>query len=374
MRILIIDDSSSDHEMCVGCLESEGDDFQFFHAYTAQQGLVLYANQEIDCVLLDYHLPDMDGLEVLKKLAMERKPVPVPVIMMTADGNEMLAVRSIQFGSQDYIPKKVITASALKRAVERATDRVEMLHKMEQYRADLERSNYDLEQFSTIVAHDLKSPLRAITQHLTLLKNKHGVQMEERSLRSLNFAVEGADRMRALIDALFTYARLGFAAPTMRRVPLQVLLTASIRDLAAEINDSGAVITHGALPEVVGDAVLLCQLLQNLLANAIKYCSTKPRIHVSAEMDGTQWKIHVKDNGIGVPSSQHEKIFAIFRRLHQEEEYPGIGLGLAVCQRIAQQHGGTISIVSESEQGSTFTLSLPVIESMASPCRLSYAS
>lgn len=358
MNILIIDDTPADHEICVDYLTCEGEEHLFLHAYTATEGLTMYGNQHIDCILLDYNLPDMDGLEVLKRLSGENKPVPV--IMMTGEGNEMIAVTAMKLGSQDYIPKKVVTASALRRAVERAAERSELLRKMEQYRLELERSNHDLEQFSNIVAHDLKSPLRAVSQHLTLIKNKCGSKLDEKSLCSLGFAVDGAKRMHMLIEALFTYARLGFTEPSFTTVDMRMILDNTRRDLAAVIMESHAQITSDTLPQVRGNPVLLSQLMQNLVGNAIKYSKRAPRIHVSAENEGQSWRICVKDNGIGIPADQHSKVFAIFRRLHKEEEYPGIGLGLAICERIVRQHGGVIGVQSEPDNGSVFHFTLPV--------------
>ncbi len=370
MNILIIDDTEADHAMCVDYLGGEASGFRFFHAYTSAEGLALYREQAIDCVLLDYHLPDMDGLALLQQLSHDVGAVPI--IMMTAEGNEMIAVTAMKLGSQDYLPKKIITASALKRAVERAADRAQMLRQVEKYRADLERSNRDLEQFATIVAHDLKSPLRAVSQHLTLVANRNAGTLDEKSQRSLDFAVDGAQRMRLLIDGLFTYARLGFSQLSFTPVALDAVLAVTLHDLAAVIEESGAVITQGPLPEVEGDAIMLGQLLQNLLANAMKYCEGIPRIHVSAALENEVWHIAVRDNGIGISPGQHEKIFMIFRRLHEQEAYPGIGLGLAICQRIAQQHGGAITVASTPGQGSIFTFTLPSAMAQAQEKQVAY--
>ncbi len=359
MNVLIIDDTQADHELAVDYLELTGGDYQFYHAYTAEEGLRLYQQHAIDCVLLDYRMPDQDGLEVLGKLTAEGQIVPV--IMMTGDGNEYVAVTAMKMGSQDYIPKKALSSTALKRAVERAVERADLVRRMEKYRADLERSNNDLEQFANIVAHDLKSPLRAVTQHLTLIANHTSDLLDEKSKRSLAFAVEGAIRMRDLIDALFDYARLGFSEPIMENVSLEMVLQCTLRDLSVLITERGAEITHDDLPTVRGDALLLSQLLQNFIANAIKYCRGAPRIHLSAEPQGDQWSISIKDNGIGIHDSQHAHIFAIFRRLHPADEYPGVGLGLAICDRIIKQHGGTIQVESELGKGSCFIFTLPSV-------------
>lgn len=365
MNILIIDDTQGDHDIIVEYLQETGADYRFYHAFDAAEGLELYHKHEIDCVLLDYHMPDKDGLEVLKLLAEGDKVVPV--IMMTGDGNEFVAVTAMKLGSQDYLSKKILTANALKRSVERAIERTEMIRRMEQYQAQLERSNHDLEQFSHIVAHDLKSPLRAVTQHLTLISNKNAALLDEKSKRSLEFAVEGASRMRLLIEALFEYARLGFSNPEFSKVNMETVLEQTISDLSIVIDERGVRITHDKLPEVKGDSILLAQLLQNLIANAIKYCKETPHIHISASQKNGMWSISVKDNGIGIPASQHQQIFAIFRRLHVEEDYPGIGLGLAICDRIVKQHGGNIEVESEAGEGSCFSFTLPAPIDIAKP-------
>jgi light-regulated signal transduction histidine kinase (bacteriophytochrome) len=362
-NVLIIDDTQSDHHLCVECLGGESEHYHFLHAYSGAEGLKLYQSHAIDCILLDYNLPDMNGLDVLKKFGDAEKIVPV--IMMTGEGNELIAVTAMKLGSQDYIPKKAVTSSALRRAIGRTLKHIELLKKMEQYRADLERSNCDLELFANIVAHDLKSPLRAITQHLTLIKNKIAGKLDGNALRSLEFAVDGAERMHVLIDTLFTYAKLGFSELEFDRIDMQAVLGSVQRDLYVSIEESRACITNDPLPLVKGSSSLLSQLLQNLIGNAIKYCKGPPRIHISATPEGNHWRISVRDNGIGIPPAQHEKIFAIFRRLHSQEEYPGIGLGLAVCYRIVKRHGGKIWVESGSGSGSVFHFTLPVAETVS---------
>jgi light-regulated signal transduction histidine kinase (bacteriophytochrome) len=371
MKVLIIDDTPADHEMCVAYLGGESNGWHFLHAYSGTEGIALYRENAIDCVLLDYHLPDMDGLNVLRALSSQERPVPV--IMMTGEGSEMIAVTAMKLGLQDYLPKSVMTSSSLKRAIEHASERAELLQRMTQYRMELERSNRDLEQFATIVAHDLKAPLRAVAQHLSLIKQQSAEALDSKSRRSLEFAVEGADRMRQLIDALFTYAKLGFGEAIMSPVSFETVMEMVLRDMAAIIADHHAIVTYDPLPQVNGDPVLLSQLLQNLIGNAIKYCKEIPYIHVGAAFDNGQWNIAVKDNGIGIPVGQHEKIFTIFRRLHHESEYPGIGLGLAICERIVKRHGGTIGIESEPNVGSTFYFTLPAVVQVRELQRVAYA-
>lgn len=358
LAILIIDDNPDDREQCLRAFKKIPNVcYRCQEAQDGQKGLDTLANKLFDCVLLDYSLPGMNGLEVLKEIR-TRYPF-LPVILLTGQGNEAVAVTAMKLGSQDYIPKKILNPSALQRAVERAVEHVDLVRRMEQYRNDLERSNHDLEQFANIVAHDLKSPLRAVTQHLTLILHASEAALDEKSKRSLHFAVEGAERMRLLIDALFEYARLGFSEPHLSAVKMEDVLEHNLQDLSALIEERDAIITHDPLPEVTGDEVLLSQLLQNLLANGIKYCKTTPHIHISASKEGKYWRISVQDNGIGIAPAQHQQIFAIFRRLHQSDEYPGIGLGLAICKRIIEQHGGIIRVVSAPDKGSCFSFTVP---------------
>lgn len=361
LTILIIDDCLDDREYYSRLFKKMGGEhFVCIEASNGHAGIEAIKNNPVDCVLLDYNLPDIDGLNVLQKIIEANHYIPV--IMMTGEGNELIAVSAMKLGSQDYLSKKVLTSTALVRAVERAVERADMMHCMERYKTQLERSNEDLEQFAHIVAHDLKAPLRAITQHLNIIESKVTGLLDEKSRRSLDFAVEGATRMRLLIEALFEYARIGFSEPELEILNLESLLEQTKSDLSAVIEERDAIIQHEPLPNVKGDSILLAQLLQNLIANAIKYCEQQPRIHISATIKDGQWYIHVQDNGIGIPTSQQKQIFTIFRRLHVQSEYPGIGLGLAICDRIVKQHNGTITVESTPGNGSCFIFTLPKLQ------------
>jgi light-regulated signal transduction histidine kinase (bacteriophytochrome) len=365
-NVLIIDDKKEEHELYMSYLKYDKKaDYHFLHAYSGEEGLRVYHEEKVDCILLDNNLPRMSGLEVLEKLAQE--DTVIPAIMLTGEGNEAIAVTAMKLGSQDYIPKRVITASALKRTIQRTAERSDMLHQMENARAEKERSHKDLEQFATIVAHDLKAPLRAITQHLMLVEEATQGTLDENAQMSIRFAVEGATRMRKLIDALFDYAKFGFQEAAMETLDTTGLLINVKNNLEAEIREKQATITHDDLPPVYGDAVQIQQLLQNLIGNALKYCKRKPHIHVGARLEGGKWIFSVKDNGIGIAPEHREKIFAIFRRLHNESEYQGAGVGLAVCERVVKNHGGRIWVDSELGQGSTFFFTLPVQNEAALP-------
>lgn len=358
LTVLIIDDEQADHDLACDFLQEDKEHvYRFLHAYDGASGEALYRDNKVDCLLLDYHLPGMDGLAVLRRLS-ENGQI-VPVVMLTGGGDETVAVSAMKLGSQDYLSKKGLTAAALRRSVLHAAERVNILRQMETYRLDLERSNNDLELFANVAAHDLKAPLRAVTQHLTIVKMANADKLDERSLRSIEFAVDGANRMRQLIEGLFDYSRIGFAPRQMMEAELRHALEDARRNLASIIEETGALLTADPLPTVTCDRAQVAQLLQNLIANALKFCKGTPRIHVGARRENGRWVISVRDNGIGIPPQQHDKIFTVFRRLHAEEDYPGTGIGLTICKRVVENHGGRIWVESEPGEGSTFYFTLP---------------
>ncbi len=364
LTILIIDDCPEDHALYREYLsDDDNHSYRFIDAFTGEEGEKLYAENDADCVIVDYRLPDIDGLEVLRRLTQRGKPVPA--VMLTGEGNETIAVIAMKIGSQDYLPKRVLTAQALKRTVEHTVERALLKQRIEAYRQDLERSNQDLERFANVVAHDLKSPLRAISQHLQIVEQHHHDQLDDRSLKSIAFAVEGAERMRRLIDALLEFSRIGFEKRSSAPVDCNQMLENVKSNLAAHIGEKNAVITSDPLPVLVADGVQIMQLLQNLIGNALKFCRERPRIHVSARRAGNRWEFSVRDNGIGIPYAGREKIFTIFKRLHGETEYDGHGIGLAICERVVKNHGGNISVASEPGKGSTFTFTLPIPQTSA---------
>lgn len=363
LNILIIDDSPEDHVLYQEYLAGEEGAYHILNAYSGEEGERLYLENTVDCVIVDYRLPDIDGLEVLKRLT-SRQDV-IPAVMLTGEGNETIAVIAMKIGSQDYLPKRVITPQALKRAIERAMERTQLTRRMEAYREELARSNEDLERFATIVAHDLKSPLRAVSQHLQLVREHNQKHLDERSLQSIEFAVSGAERMRQLIDALFHYSKASFEKRPFAPVSCHDILCSVKSNLAAQLEETQARITNDELPMVMADGIQIMQLLQNLIGNALKFCDAHPEIHISAHRAGPMWEISVRDNGIGIPPSGQKKIFSIFKRLHSEEKYPGTGVGLAICERVVQNHGGRIGVHSEPHKGSTFTFTLPACDQQA---------
>jgi signal transduction histidine kinase/CHASE3 domain sensor protein len=225
---------------------------------------------------------------------------------------------------------------------------------------DLARSNAELEQFAYVASHDLQEPLRAVVSYLQLLERRYKGQLDERADKYIGYAVDGARRMQALINDLLTYSRAGRRGDHHADVNLETLLDRVTRSLEIGIQESGAVISHDPLPTVVGDPVGLGQLLQNLVGNAIKFHAEEPpRVHIAAERQERAWLLSVRDNGIGIAPEYQERIFVLFQRLHGRDEYTGTGIGLAICRKIVEQHGGRLWVESTPGGGSTFLFTIP---------------
>ncbi len=246
-----------------------------------------------------------------------------------------------------------------RRAAEEERRRAEIA--LEQHARELARSNADLQQFAYVASHDLKEPLRMVASYTQLLARRYKGKLGADADEFIGYAVDGASRMQALIDDLLSYSRIGTRANEPAPVRAGDSLDAALHNLRAAIEQSGAVVTHDALPEVAADGSQLVQLFQNLIGNALKFRGREPpRVHVAAERRGDAWEISVRDNGIGIASEYRDRVFVIFQRLHTRGEYPGNGIGLSICKKIVERHGGRIWIESADTGGSIVHFTLPV--------------
>jgi PAS domain S-box-containing protein len=226
---------------------------------------------------------------------------------------------------------------------------------------ELRRSNEELEQFAYISSHDLQEPLRMISSYLQLLQRRYQGQIDEKADKYIYYAVDGASRMQGLITDLLEFSRVATRATEPELTDSEFVLDQTLSNLELFIKQNRASVSHDPLPKVIADSSQLGQVFQNLITNGLKFHGEEaPKIHISAERKEKEWQFSVKDNGIGIDPPYSEKIFEVFKRLHTKENYPGTGIGLAICKKIVERHGGHIWVESELGKGSTFYFTLPI--------------
>jgi signal transduction histidine kinase/DNA-binding LacI/PurR family transcriptional regulator len=273
-------------------------------------------------------------------------------IQETAFGDDDVAVLQTMAGQ---LANAIVNARLYGQAQQEIAER-------KQAQAELARSNAELEHFAYVASHDLQEPLRMVKSYLQLIKRRYVGQLDEDADEFIAFAVDGAGRMQALINDLLQYSRVTTRGKPFAPTDCAAVLDHALTNLKVAIEESGAVVSHDDLPTVPADDVQLTQLFQNLIGNATKFHKpdTRPEVHVGAERRSDEWLFSVQDNGIGIDPKHFERIFLIFQRLHSREEYEGTGIGLAVCKRIVERHGGHIWVESEPGKGATFRFTIPV--------------
>jgi PAS domain S-box-containing protein len=271
----------------------------------------------------------------------------------TADGRRI----DVEFVSIVYTVnhRKVIQCN-----IREITDRKRAEDKLKKVLLDLDRSNKELEQFAYVVSHDLQEPLRMVSSYTQLLKRRYKDKLDRDAEEFITFAVDGAARMQRLIMDLLMYSRVGTRGKPPHPTDCGQVLAQALANLSTAVAESQAVVTSDDLPSIMADETQMVQLFQNLIGNAIKFHGDRlPRIHLSARQEEDGWLFSVKDNGIGIDPAQGERIFVVFRRLHQRDEYPGTGIGLAICKKIVERHGGRIWVEPNPDSGSTFYFTVP---------------
>jgi light-regulated signal transduction histidine kinase (bacteriophytochrome) len=228
------------------------------------------------------------------------------------------------------------------------------------YAEDLKRSNAELEEFAYVASHDLQEPLRMVASFTQLLAKRYQGKLDQDADEFIGFAVDGATRMQQLIQDLLAFSRVGTRGKPLEPTDCNVILDLARTNLHKALGESQAEVTSGPLPTVMGDEVQLIQLFQNLIANALKFRGKAPPIiRISAQEDNGDWRFAVRDDGIGIAPAHQDRIFKIFQRLHRRSEYPGTGIGLAICKKIVERHGGRLWVASEEGRGATFFFTIP---------------
>jgi signal transduction histidine kinase len=356
LRALVVEDEPADVELALRTLRLADLDVTADVAQTATEFRELIRKHSYDVVLADYKLPGWNGMESVEILRQEG--LDVPVILVSGALGELTAVACIKQGAADYILKDHL--ARLPGSVRRAIRESKLRQDHRQSQDDLARSNRDLEQFAYVASHDLQEPLRMVATYTQLLAERYQGKLDADADKFIHYAVDGALRMQKLIQGLLAFSRVGRQELVIENTDINAVLEAALNNLETTIQETGAVVERTQLPSLMADGSQLVQVFQNLIGNAIKFHGSEPpRIRVSAELIGKEWVFSVADNGIGIPPEHAESVFIIFRRLHTRVEYPGNGIGLALCKKIVEQNAGRIWVESQPGRGSIFRFTLP---------------
>ncbi len=391
-NILLVDDTPANLMVLEEILGNQ--DYHLVKATSGRAALRCLLNDEFAVVLLDVQMPDMDGFETASLMRGNARTRNLPVIFITAKSlNPEDIERGYAQNAVDYILKpfnpeilrtKVSVFVELNRKTEALRHQTTLLTRKiqeeKQARESLNRitdqlkqSNTELEQFAYVISHDLQEPLRMVASFLQLLENRYKGKLDKTADEYIHFAVDGANRMRGMIASILHYSRLHTAGSTYEWIDCNAVLDTILSDLDLGIRESNATVTRDSLPRIWGDRTKLCQVFQNLITNAIKFRGeVPPCIHIAAlgrdalpppfktaDIAGSKFKLFsVQDNGIGFEQQYADRIFQVFQRLHGQGQYPGTGIGLAICRKIIDQHGGRIWVESEPGKGSIFYFSL----------------
>lgn len=363
LRVLLVEDNPADVELVLATLRRDGFEVCGDVAQTPEEFTSRIQSTNYDLILADYNLPEWRGTEALDILC--RENLDVPLIVVTGYLGEEKAVDYIKQGATDCVLKDRLARlpPSVRRALEekRLRDRRHQAEEdLARKIAELARSNEELEQFAYVASHDLQEPLRMIANYTQLLAERYRGKLDEQADKYISYSVDGAVRMQALILDLLKFSRLGKAQVEPRTTECRAVVEQALENLRAAIQESGAVVNCNRLPVVMADPAQLTQVFQNLIANAIKFHGAEtPVIQIEAEKHDAGWVLTVSDNGIGIPVESQADIFVIFRRLHTRTEYPGNGIGLSICKKIIERHGGKIWIEAQAQPGCCFKFTLP---------------
>ena len=356
LRVLLVEDDPTDVELVLRALRGGGFQPAVDVAQTEKAFVEHMHRNAYDIVLADYSLPSWNGMATVEVLRHEG--LDIPVILVSGFLGEAKAVECIKEGAADYVLKDHL--ARLPESVRRALAEKKLGEENRLAQQELARSNRDLEQFAYVASHDLQEPLRMVATYAQLLAERYQGKLDENADKYIHYVVDGALRMQTLVQDLLTFSRVGRQGASPALINCQTAVAVALKNLDAAIKESGARIECAQLPTIFAEASQLTQLFQNLIGNGIKFRGPEPPlIHITAEESGKKWRFSVTDNGIGIAPEHAELVFAIFKRLHTREEYPGSGIGLAICKKIVEQHGGRIWVESEPGRGSAFKFTLP---------------
>jgi light-regulated signal transduction histidine kinase (bacteriophytochrome) len=354
-NVLVVEDNPAELTLLREIFQRE--EFHVIGCGSAAEALEEVQRQSFDVAVVDYRLPDLSGTQLLERI--RGLDEQIRVIIYTGWGSYDSVKEALNLGAFAYL-EKLSDPSELLRHVHRAC-----LERVDRYAADLERavalrteelarSNRDLEEFASVVAHDLRSPLLTVSGYCQLLSEEYGDRLDANAHDYLGQVVAAAGRMNRLIEDILEYSRVGRSQRPLQPLDVQSVLAQAIANLEGSIRQHDAKIDVGPMPTIVGDQTQLVQLFQNLVDNGIKFHRDEaPRVRVTSSRIADGWQFAVEDNGAGIAEEYFEQIFRTFRRLHGPR-YPGTGIGLAICKKIVERHRGRIWLTSTVGQGTTF--------------------
>lgn len=359
LSVLLVEDNQIHAELIERHLSTAGNGtVRLDRAQRLSEALELLAHRRVDVLLLDLSLPDSRIEETLPRVIDLHGDIPI--IVLTSLNDLDFGTRAVQQGAQDYLVKTDLNGQLLVRAIHYAIERKKTKDRLETYATDLERSNEHLKSFAHTVAHEVKSPLHIVESCLDMLQSKHGSGFDQETGEMTRHARSSIRGLTELVNELLDFARVGSEDVDGKEIDAEAIFYQVFVMLRPMVRAGNVQLTHDPLPKVYANEIQFRQLLQNLVANAIKYRSDQPpRIHVTAMDHANEWRFAISDNGLGIPEEQRERVFDAFVRLHQPDEIPGTGIGLAFCKRIVQHHGGRIWVESNEGGGSCFYFTLP---------------
>lgn len=357
--ILIVDDTPANLRVLSATLSERG--YEVRCVNSGAMALTVAQNAPPDLILLDIKMPEMDGYQVCRQLKSNVKTHEIPIIFLSALDDAADKVKAFTAGGVDYITKPFQTEEVLARVNNQLTIS-HLRQKLIAQNEELMRSNQELEQFTSVVSHDLQQPLQVIVGFARLLEQKSQTWEQQDSKEFIGKIVSSGTYMQELIRDLLAYSRVNRSDPAYERVDCNAVLAQVLNNLQIAIARSNAVITHYALPTVTANETQLEQVFQNLISNALKFQHPviTPRIEIAVTPTEEEWQFSIKDNGIGISPDKFPSIFQMFQRLHQRNEYPGTGIGLAICKKAIEAHEGRIWVESEPGVGTTFCFTIPV--------------
>ncbi|MGB2695602.1 MAG: ATP-binding protein [Dehalococcoidia bacterium] len=362
INVLEIEDNPGDARLIQEMLvEAKDARFHVERADRLAAGLDRLSGSEFDVLLLDLGLPDGDGIGTF--LQAQAQGVQVPIVVLTGTNDDVLALQAVQLGAQDYLVKGSVDSDSLSRCIRYAIERQRLLSELETTAAELEFKNTELDAFARTVSHDLKEPLRAVQAFSQFLMEDYWQRLDAQGRDYLTLISRASERMKRLIESLLTLSRVGEdIGPPMRVELTQVIQNVLEDNTVAMMEKDVNVQVSDSLPAVRGDQVRLEHIFANLLGNALKFNkNANPTVEIGVrKIANGVATLFVRDDGIGIDSQYHERIFGVFQRLHRREDFEGTGAGLSIVKRAVESLGGQVWVESELGAGATFLFTVPI--------------